>query len=140
MDVSLLIIRTLVPFATTSIHVTFDLFNGISSLFVNRFFPIISPRFLTCHLIQHALDGKGYVFIVQSLQCLGNCIIPHDMISKNFEGSSLQSFCKKNSYHSLGRTIFDHHLSFFDYVFCEGIPDRNMPGITCTRVSDFFPY
>ena len=60
------------------------------------------------------------------------------MISKNFEGSSLQSFCKKNSYHSLGRTIFDHHLSFFDYVFCEGIPDRNMPGITCTRVSDFF--
>ena len=44
-DVSLLVTRTLVPVKTTYFHVTFQLFNGISSPFVDGFFPIISPIF-----------------------------------------------------------------------------------------------
>ena len=45
-DVSLLLTRALVPVTTTSLHVTFELFNGISSLFVNLLFPIIVFPFL----------------------------------------------------------------------------------------------
>ena len=45
-DVYLLVTGTLVPFTTTSFHVTFELFNGISSPFVNILFPIIVSPFL----------------------------------------------------------------------------------------------
>ena len=44
-DVYLLVTGTLVPFTTTSFHVTFELFNGIYSLFVDGFFPIMFPLF-----------------------------------------------------------------------------------------------
>ena len=52
--VYLLLTRTLVPVTTISFHVTFDIFNGISSLFVKGLFPIVSPRFSTCRNFQHS--------------------------------------------------------------------------------------
>ena len=48
LDFYLLLTCTLVPVTTASFHVDFELFNGISSLFVNGLFPIISPYFLIC--------------------------------------------------------------------------------------------
>ena len=57
-DVLLLLTCTLVPVTTTSFHVTFELFNGIYSPFVDGLFPITSPRFSTCHNFQQTCSKR----------------------------------------------------------------------------------
>ena len=53
-DVSLLLTSTLVLVTTTSFHITFELFNRISSPFFRQIVSNHFPCFSTCHHFQHA--------------------------------------------------------------------------------------
>ena len=53
---------------------------------------------------------------------------------KNWKALPCRAFVKQISYYYLCWTIFYHHFYFFNSIFCEEMPDCNMPGIPCTQV------
>ena len=62
-EFSLLLTRTSIPVTTTSLHVAFEIFYCISSLFVNDFFQSISPFFR--HVVMSTpLSEKHFIICV----------------------------------------------------------------------------
>ena len=66
-DVYLLLTGTLVPFTTTSFHVTFELFNGIFSFLSTDYFQSFFPVFRHVVIFNTLLYWEGYVVIIQIL-------------------------------------------------------------------------